>query len=404
MKKNWKRAAACALACLTAAAAGACREEKPKNNLAPEADLMPYTEYHLDTYLRPFWYTREIYNETVLFVGAEDEAPLLYDASEILSVRNFGLDIEYEEGVDWVYEDGMLKRTPDSSIPYFEVDEYYRTSPDSVSIAVDKSKTSFELDGDRYMKYGEGDTFTKMQIAVTYRHDAAWNGPVPADKSAKLQKALAKLKSGEETRVLFYGDSITVGCNASGTSYGGNVSPYCESFPKMVCSYLEEKYSAVIDYFNTAVGGWTTEQGQDALEGNVIGYEPDLVFIGFGANNKDTSVGAYELMIQDMIERIHASLPETEIVLLAGFGPNYETDWYGNQTKFFSALLNLEAEYDFVATANVTEMVEAFFAAGKRYRDVTGNNINHPNDFVVRLYAQVILKTMLGSEFDGMQT
>ena len=30
---------------------------------------------------------------------------------------------------------------------------------------------------------------------------------------------------------------------------------------------------------------------------------------------------------------------------------------------------------------------------------MTGNNINHPNDFVARLYAQVILKTMLGGEY-----
>ena len=44
-------------------------------------------------------------------------------------------------------------------------------------------------------------------------------------------------------------------------------------------------------------------------------------------------------------------------------------------------------------------MHKALFEAGKRYRDVTGNNINHPNDFVVRLYAQVLLKTVFGNDF-----
>ena len=66
--------------------------------------------------------------------------------------------------------------------------------------------------------------------------------------------------------------------------------------------------------------------------------------------------------------------------------------------------MKLEEKYDFVGVANVTEMHKAMFDAGKRYRDLTGNNINHPNDFVVRLYAQVILKTLLGQDFiaDGV--
>ena len=88
-----------------------------------------------------------------------------------------------------------------------------------------------------------------------------------------------------------------------------------------------------------------------------------------------------------MIERIHTELPDTEILLLGSMVPNYESTWYGNQELFAAELLGLEESYDFVAVANVTEMHKALFSAGKRYRDVTGNNINHPNDFVARLYA-----------------
>ena len=88
-------------------------------------------------------------------------------------------------------------------------------------------------------------------------------------------------------------------------------------------------------------------------------------------------------------------------MLIATMLPNYEakSDWNYNQKLFAPKLLELEAKYDFVGVANVTEMHQALFDADKRYRDVTGNNINHPNDFVVRLYAQVLLKTMLGTDF-----
>ena len=32
----------------------------------------------------------------------------------------------------------------------------------------------------------------------------------------------------------------------------------------------------------------------------------------------------------------------------------------------------------------------------KRYYDGTSNNVNHPNDFICRLYAQTILYTLCG--------
>ena len=34
----------------------------------------------------------------------------------------------------------------------------------------------------------------------------------------------------------------------------------------------------------------------------------------------------------------------------------------------------------------------------KRFVDMTGNNINHPNDYLIRVYAQVILKTLIGKD------
>lgn len=266
---------------------------------------------------------------------------------------------------------------------------------------MDKSKVSIELDGERYLKYGETDTFTRKQIAVTYTHSKPWTGPVPAGKSEKFQKTLAKLRAGEKTKILFYGDSITTGCNASGTERGGKISPYMPSFADMVCAYLGGKYATEIECVNTAVGGKNTAWGLENLDTSVIAHAPDLVFIGFGMNDRATSVVSYSMMTTEMVESIHAALPDTEIVLIATMLPNYEANmqWFGSQESFAPALLELEKNYSYAAVANVTEMHRAMFDAGKRYRDVTGNNINHPNDFVVRLYAQVLLKTVLGTDF-----
>ena len=30
---------------------------------------------------------------------------------------------------------------------------------------------------------------------------------------------------------------------------------------------------------------------------------------------------------------------------------------------------------------------------------MTGNNVNHPNDFIIRVYAQAVLTALLGNDF-----
>ena len=34
----------------------------------------------------------------------------------------------------------------------------------------------------------------------------------------------------------------------------------------------------------------------------------------------------------------------------------------------------------------------------KEFNDYSGNNINHPNDFFIRVYAQTMLQALLGYE------
>jgi hypothetical protein len=47
------------------------------------------------------------------------------------------------------------------------------------------------------------------------------------------------------------------------------------------------------------------------------------------------------------------------------------------------------------AVAKMTSMSQRILE-NKRFRDHTGNNINHPNDFLGRLYAQVVYETVIG--------
>ena len=92
-----------------------------------------------------------------------------------------------------------------------------------------------------------------------------------------------------------------------------------------------------------------------------------------------------------------------EAVLLGTTLPNPASTWTNNQPIYANALHELEKELTGVAVADMTE-IHRDLLKKKRYRDMTGNNINHPNDFlirayaqIIRIYAQVLLQTIAGS-------
>ena len=272
-----------------------------------------------------------------------------------------------------------------------------RTFGDSKVIKVDKSKIPFELEGERWLNFFEGNEITDKQISVCYRHKQRWEGPVPAGKEEKLKNLLAKINGKEEITVLFYGDSITTGAQSSAFE---QISPKADIWPVMVCKYLEKECGIRVNYINEAVGGYTTNQGAQNFEASVNRKGVDLLVLAFGMNDKNTNGGRYKSLIQEMAESFHKKNPSGEVLLVSTMTPNYETDWYGNQVQFADELIGLESEYDYCACADITNIFEYLFEAGKRFRDVTVNNVNHPNDFGARLYAQVILKTILGDKFE----
>ena len=224
------------------------------------------------------------------------------------------------------------------------------------------------------------------------------------------------VEKGEKVNVVFYGDSITVGANSSG--YVG-MQPRAESYPEMVSSYMVSSYmkkrfpAAQVNYINNAVGGvdsaWGVnrpgvanqilEQEGDHFEYRVIEEDPDLLFIAFGMNDGG-SAESYKDNIREMIDRVRVYHPDVEIMLVSGMIANPESYFYNKDYDAYqNALIELSEEYDCVGVATVLNSVQSVYATGKRFRDCTGNNVNHPNDFMMRVYAQTILYSMFGEDY-----
>lgn len=352
--------------------------------------------YDLTTYLYPIWRGKTVYHETALFVGEEDEAPLLFQPTAIVQVCNYGLTVCYKEGEDYILNNGKIKRVKGSKIPYLEKETYYAKTPGAITIPIDLNKMPFSEP--RYAMFGEKNTFTDYQISVTYEHGVESVFPQKIlPKKAALSSELIEKLTQKPMRVLFYGDSITTGCNSSGTDQGGPVAPYAESFPVMVVKKLQEVLGAQITYLNTAVGGWNTRQGIADMQARVIEQAPDLLILAFGMNDGGLPPAEYKNQISQIISGLRQVHPNCYVLLVSPMLPNPETTWFANQGEYAAPLAELAKETPKTFFADVTALY-AEILNRKRYRDITANNVNHPNDFIARLYAQIILATILGDD------
>lgn len=340
--------------------------------------------------LVPIWEGDTAYNESVLMISRDEELPvakLLYPPTEILAVRSARLDREYEENVDWVLQDGKLKLTPQSRIPYMKDREMYL--PDYIP------NVSMPKRGGGNVIYREGSFFHDRQIVVTYKHqEDLWNGPVPELSEAELPATLAKLREGEPLRIVLFGDSISVGANASGFS---EAQPHLPIWGQLIANELERYYGSHITFINPSVGGMTSDWGVAQAEPLVADESPDLVIVAFGMNDgSGTGIGDgkkpedFRNNIQTIIDTVRLTNPAAEFILVGTTLPNSETFFLDQQRHYFEQLSELASEEEGVAAADMTGVHEELLWK-KGFADMTGNNINHPNDYLSRWYAQFVL-------------
>lgn len=349
--------------------------------------LLEYDKYTREAYMKPVWQGNIVYNETLMFVkdknGNVEPAPLLYTPTEILSVRSFDLNTEYVEGVDYTVQNGRIVLTKNTRIYTWSYLDYYPT-------AAIQGRT-FDKTGGGYIAFGEGDTFYKTQVAVTYRHADSWKGVIPAYQGKTLKNTVNKLKNGGKLKIVYYGDSITTGANSSHFN-----APYAPIWTQLVTQTLSAAYNNPnITEINTAVGGTNAAWGDQNVKDRVVAYKPDLVVIAFGMNDANTSCINYAYHIGRMICAVRKANRNAEFILVSPMQANKEVKgFYGNQYKFQRILKQFECVGRGIAVAPMWSMHECLLKS-KRYYDMTGNNVNHPNDFLARVYAQTVAELLL---------
>jgi lysophospholipase L1-like esterase len=340
----------------------------------------------IDTALIPFWKTTTMYNESVLMISRNGKLPkasLLFTPDKILSVRNAALNIDYKEGTDWEYKEGQLRLLKGSKAAYLTDTLLY---PDTSINALPKK-------GGGLLLWREGSFFHNSQLAVTYSHAAdIWKGTIPHFQGLDLPEVMNKLEMGSMLNILLFGDSIAAGANASGFI---GAPPYLPSWGDLVVYGLRRYYKGNISFTNTSVGGKDSQWGLANVQELVVAHNPDLVIIAFGMNDGTNQMDpeTFKWNIQGIINKTRQHNPKAEFILVATMLPNPESNFVGTQASFKKVLFELTGQGGVVLvdmTSIHTELLKH-----KSYQDMSGNDINHPNDFLIRWYAQEILSILL---------
>ena len=119
--------------------------------------------------------------------------------------------------------------------------------------------------------------------------------------------------------------------------------------------------------------------------------KPDLVILAFGMNDTCPPETRRE-KLESMIAKVRGQNPDAEFIIVSSMRAN--PLWQKRtavQDEYPKIDKSLECES--VAVANVRAAHDALLQR-KRYIDMTGNNVNHPNKFLISVYAQTVLKLL----------
>lgn len=337
---------------------------------------------NIEQLLTPFWEGETVYDETIMLVsenGRQARAKLFYTPKKILSVKSTDLKTEYKEGRDWKYCNGEIIMSEKSKMPFMKAEElhFYEKNNDDCFGAKDGGYILYKTEG----------YFHKRQLAVTYTHNDTIDFGIRKLNGERLFGTKELLKKSKNVKICFYGDSITAGCDGSKKT---GIEPFMPGWPELFASALEKKFNSKIEILNTAVPGENSDWGARCAEERLALHKPDLAVVAFGMNDGTQKIPACEFgnNIKRIKEKALEQNENTEFIFISTTLPNPESVFDGYQRDYYDELIGCTGDNDTVL--DMTSIHSALLER-KAFADMTGNNINHPNDFLIRIYAQALI-------------
>ena len=201
-----------------------------------------------------------------------------------------------------------------------------------------------------------------------------------------VSKTLEKLKKGKEVSLVFWGDSVTAGGDAS--------SPE-KAFPALFVKMLHKLFpKAKIKMVNAGIGGSNTNQRLPNIESEVLAYKPDLVVIefvndmGFSEENLRNNYFKAIDLIRERGGEVIILTPHFTMPSMMGLSSVKNA----KETRKAVEILRKIAREKGVGLADASKRWEHLAKEGIPYVTLLYNGINHPDDRGHLLFVEELLK------------
>lgn len=344
-----------------------------------------------------------IYNESIVLIRDNDKikGKLLYHPSRIIKITDFTGSKELDfTGVE--INDRELSFDVDSGLPFFPKEFLSCETNLLKQLVQDEPYKKFNLSTHEAKEEGNSIVFTEgvgicmNQIQVTYEHEgSSWKGfNIPCFKDGALANFINKLNNNEEVTIVFYGASTMSGASVSSKL---GIEPFMETFPELVVKGIQKRYPNVnVIPVNPSIGGMLTDWAVSNVVSCVNMYEPDLVIAQWGMNdgswkvNPDTFIERCDIIIRSIQQNTDADILFMKSMLANPLSPQNN----GYVQRYSPLMDDFATDYG-IGVLDFTEVCDYLYSL-KNPIDLLNNNINHPNDFLARIYADTILRAIFG--------
>ena len=354
-----------------------------------EAASFLLADLHL---LEPAWKSDIVWRESSVLRAASATAPasarLAFPAESILAVTT-------ADGVRSVEAHSARQHAPGSREIVFPLPTPVPTILDADRYLPENAEHSYRHrvgNPQEWLLYRPGRWFHDRDVEITYRRArGAADGPAIEVVHGSLPKTRARLGAGEPVRIGVSGDSISTGLDASETT---GTPPFQPGWAELVVAQLRVSTNSHVTHVNRAVAGWSVANGVADLDA-LLESQPDLVLVAYGMNDVGRRDPAwFREQTASLVARVQETRPDAEIILVATMLGNDE--WIHTPREMFNRyrdeLKSLVSPG--VALVDMTAVWEEQLRSKEMF-DLTGNGLNHPNDFGHRLYAQSVLALIL---------
>ena len=310
--------------------------------------------------------------ESAIFAGC-NQARLLVPARSIERVYNAVTGEEFDIGRDYVWQEGSdtIGRTESSRITFLSDAELH---PENAVYYPDPNANAVPNGGKNNIRFDAKLFFAEHQFEIDY---------TPLD--SELPSAFHRPERVPHfRRMVSLGDSITEGYNAS--AFIGR-APFRKQYARLVADAVGA------ELFNLGVNGVPSAYWREVRE-QAVGFAPDLITIAYGMNDlSELTAAQYVAEIAQATEYFHKACPHARIVLVSAMSGNPEWNCTpAAKSQAFADALRKYARKNGFTFADVYS-VWSYAVSKKGFFALTGNGVNHPNDYGHRLYAMTILNS-----------